>query len=302
LSEYQYYEFLAVDRPLDHTAMAALRQISSRARITATSFSNHYEWGDLKANPIEMLAEHFDLHVYVANWNTRVFAMRLPRALVDLDEIERFAIDKELLRLREIGEYLIVEVTIQELQLDEADDGEGWLAALAPLRAAVLRGDLRLFYLLWLLEVSFEDWIPDDASEPLSGLGTLDLVLSAFADFLDLDGDLLTAAAEGQNESSSQQPSQAAVEVAIRSLDDAEKTQLLLDLHRGENQHLSIALRRRVASLVGRIADTALGEARVGCGKRPTGRGRNGMLRPPRTRRRSGSAGMQPKRRPAPND
>jgi hypothetical protein len=51
MSEYQYYEFLALDRPLDHAAQDALRSISSRARITATSFINHYEWGDLKGDP-----------------------------------------------------------------------------------------------------------------------------------------------------------------------------------------------------------------------------------------------------------
>jgi len=45
MSEYQYYEFQAIDRPLDHAA-----QDSSRARITATSFINHYEWGDLKGD------------------------------------------------------------------------------------------------------------------------------------------------------------------------------------------------------------------------------------------------------------
>jgi len=50
MSEYQYYEFRAIDRPLDRAAQEALRSISSRARITATSFTNHYEWGDLKGD------------------------------------------------------------------------------------------------------------------------------------------------------------------------------------------------------------------------------------------------------------
>src|SRR5271157_1091256 len=49
MSEYQFYEFQAIDRPLDRAAQQALRSISSRARITATSFTNSYEWGDLKA-------------------------------------------------------------------------------------------------------------------------------------------------------------------------------------------------------------------------------------------------------------
>ena len=39
MSEYQYYEFLAVDRPLTAAEQAEIRQLSTRARITATSIS-----------------------------------------------------------------------------------------------------------------------------------------------------------------------------------------------------------------------------------------------------------------------
>src|ERR1700738_1124203 len=51
VSEYQSYDFRAIARPLTKKEMAALRSISTRAAITTTSFTNHYEWGDLKANP-----------------------------------------------------------------------------------------------------------------------------------------------------------------------------------------------------------------------------------------------------------
>jgi hypothetical protein len=51
VSEYQYYEFLAVDRPLDAKALAAVRALSTRARITPTSFVNTYQWGDFKGDP-----------------------------------------------------------------------------------------------------------------------------------------------------------------------------------------------------------------------------------------------------------
>ncbi len=54
MSEYQYYDFRAIDRPLTKKEMAALRSISTRAAITTTSFTNHYEWGDLKANPSKL--------------------------------------------------------------------------------------------------------------------------------------------------------------------------------------------------------------------------------------------------------
>ncbi len=55
MSEYQYYEFQAVDRLLDADARTKLRAISTRARITASSFVNTYNWGDLKADPLQLL-------------------------------------------------------------------------------------------------------------------------------------------------------------------------------------------------------------------------------------------------------
>lgn len=41
MSEYQYYEFQAIDRPLTSREMGELRAVSSRAAITATRFTNH---------------------------------------------------------------------------------------------------------------------------------------------------------------------------------------------------------------------------------------------------------------------
>jgi hypothetical protein len=62
MSEYQYYEFLAIDRPLSPQDLHALRAISSRATITPTHFSNFYTFGGgLKANPRDLLARYFDV-------------------------------------------------------------------------------------------------------------------------------------------------------------------------------------------------------------------------------------------------
>jgi hypothetical protein len=50
MSEYQYYEFQAIDRPLTAKEMDELRSYSTRARITPTSFVNDYSWGDFKGD------------------------------------------------------------------------------------------------------------------------------------------------------------------------------------------------------------------------------------------------------------
>jgi hypothetical protein len=63
--------------------MAELRDISTRAHITPTSFINTYNWGDLKARPIALMEKYFDAFVYVANWGCREFMMRVPRRFMD---------------------------------------------------------------------------------------------------------------------------------------------------------------------------------------------------------------------------
>ena len=42
MSEYQYYEFLAIDRPLDARQQRDLRALSTRAQITSTRLVNTY--------------------------------------------------------------------------------------------------------------------------------------------------------------------------------------------------------------------------------------------------------------------
>src|ERR1700722_3404738 len=48
MSEYQYYEFQAIDRPLSDADRLALRDLSTRARITATSFTKLVPMGRLQ--------------------------------------------------------------------------------------------------------------------------------------------------------------------------------------------------------------------------------------------------------------
>jgi hypothetical protein len=196
MSEYQYYEFQAIDRPLDRAAQDALRSISSRAKITATSFTNHYEWGDLKGDPRKFMERWFDLHLYLANWATHRFMMRVPKRLLRHEDIDPFICEVDWLDVRTAGENLILDMSRDDVETDEEwDEGSGWLAALGPLRADVLSGDLRMFYLLWLTAVQ-DELVPDDEVEPLPGIAPLNGALEAFAGFFGINPDLVQAAAE----------------------------------------------------------------------------------------------------------
>jgi hypothetical protein len=60
MSEYQYYEFQAIDRPLTSKEMAELRSYSTRARISTTSFINDYSWGSFKGDEDGWMEKYFD--------------------------------------------------------------------------------------------------------------------------------------------------------------------------------------------------------------------------------------------------
>jgi hypothetical protein len=85
MSEYQYYEFRAIDRPLTRKEMDELRSLSTRAEITPTSFTNTYHWGDFKGNPAALMDRYFDAFVYVANWGTHRLMFRIPRRFLDAE-------------------------------------------------------------------------------------------------------------------------------------------------------------------------------------------------------------------------
>ena len=127
MSEYQYYEFQAVDHPLGEADRQALRDLSTRARITATSFTNSYEWGDFKGDPAKLMERWFDLHLYMANWGSRRLMIGLPARFIDAPP-RPFLREVECVRLRSVGENLIFNITRDKVEFDGWDDGSGWLA------------------------------------------------------------------------------------------------------------------------------------------------------------------------------
>jgi hypothetical protein len=245
VSEYQYYGFLAIDRPLDAEAQAALRKLSSRAQITATTFTNEYNYSDFRGDPDALIERFFDVHVYSGFWQTRRFAMRLPKRLVDRDAIDAFMIDDEFMTIDDSGSDWIVQVHLNDMDFGYGDE-TGWLARLAPLRAAVLAGDLRFFYLLWLMQVGFDEFMRDDAVEPLPGIGPLDGALTAFAEFLEIDADLVGAAAATGASAPQVEPTGEQAAAFIRALPETERVDLLMRVYTGADPHVGTVLRRRV--------------------------------------------------------
>jgi hypothetical protein len=125
MSEYQYYEFQSVDRALSQQEMAKLRALSTRATITPYRFVNVYNYGDFGGDPAKLMASYFDAFVYVANWGTYHFMLRLPRRLLALETAEPY-FACEWTTARVAGDAVILEFLLD----DEGDDDEkrfGWI-------------------------------------------------------------------------------------------------------------------------------------------------------------------------------
>jgi hypothetical protein len=247
VSEYQYYEFTAVDRPLTIREQSELRSLSTRADITATSFVNTYEWGDFKGDPRRLMERYFDAHLYLANWGTRQLMLRLPKKVLDPAAVADYCVGESAVAWT-AGSHVIVEFRREDEDgTDEFESyGDGQLASIIPVRASVAGGDLRLLYLGWLRCAQSEELDDDEPEPPVpAGLGTLDAPLTAVAQFLCIDSDLITAAAAGSAPAASTGPSAVQLRSWITGLPARDKDAILTDLISGGDTHLRSQLLRR---------------------------------------------------------
>src|SRR5487761_463797 len=244
VSEYLYYEFRAVDRPLTHREIRELRALSTRAEITATSFVNTYEWGDFKGDPNILMDKYFDAFVCTANSCVFQLVLRLPRRVLDTKDVSAFCAG-ESLHIRKTKNFTILEF-ISEGEGRDWEDCERWMDSLIPLRADLIRGDLRALYLGWLFCLQNQELSPH-ATEPIvpDGLATLPAPLQSLAHFLGLDGDLIKAAAERSRKLSGSSPSRAKLAAWIAAMPEAEKNALLLAMAEGNDSCSRIDLLRR---------------------------------------------------------
>lgn len=204
MSEFQYYEFQALDWPLDERQQAEVRALSSRATITATSFVNEYHWGYFRGDPDRLMELYYDAHLYVANWGTRRCMLRLPDGVLDPEGAARYCVGDQVMAWTS-GENLILDVISEDDADDFVSGPDGVLAAIVGVRSEIASGDLRGLYLAWLAGVGswerhedvFDRAFDEEPEPPLpAGLGRLTAPQRALADFLRLDADLLDVAAE----------------------------------------------------------------------------------------------------------
>lgn len=264
VSEYQYYEFLAIDRPLTDRQISELRELSTRAEITHTSFTNTYEWGNFRGDPLAMVEEYFDAHLYLTNWGTRQLVLRLPLRLLDLETAQQYCW-AEPAEAYQTDDHLVLNFYREDPDEDFVHGGEGVLGPMVPIREQLAAGDYRALYLAWLLQIQDGEF-GDSATEPPvpAGLGDLTGALQGFVDFLRIDPDLVAAAAQNSDSirPAGADPQQVAGWVA--ALPTAEKDATLIRLLTGDALAATAELRRRHQRIDGPAIATGPARRTVG--------------------------------------
>ncbi|GCE62318.1 hypothetical protein [Microcystis aeruginosa] len=252
MSEYQYYEFQAIDRPLTQEERAAICELSSRVKPTATTASFNYSYGNFRGDPKQVLSRYFDIMYYITNWGTQQLMFRFPTSLINREAIELYCIDNYI-SLSFAGDWAILDWEFsQEEGFNDWIEGEGILSELIGLRQEILQQDYRGLYLAWLKAIDLsEGYIDIDKTQlepPLPpGLGQLSAAQKAFTEIFELDENLLnvTCASSGKLTTISEQTWQQ----AISQLSASEREDFLLRLAKGEH-NLSAKFKQKLSQLI----------------------------------------------------
>jgi hypothetical protein len=197
MSEFQYYEFVAIDRPLSASAQKQLRSITSRATITSTRLVNIYEWGDFKGDPHQLVAKYFDAFLYYANWGTRRLMLRVPSARLDSKVVKQYCSIRtssargrpSVATVTTVGAHLVIDFWSEDESGEDWEEQEpGLLSALVPIRNELMAGDYRALDLAWRLRVQAgERGSSTRRSGPLRGSNRLTGSQQALVEFLRID-------------------------------------------------------------------------------------------------------------------
>ena len=250
MSEYQYYDFRAIDAPLTTTQKADVSRLSSRSQVTNRRAQFTYNYGDFHGDVEQLMSDSFDMMLYVSNFGTQRLVFRLPKTFFDVNQCRDYFISDE------IDHTNTQRYTLLDLNFNEDDgysdwiDGEELLDDLLPLRDELMQGDYRVLYLAWLKTaekaLEYGD-IEVETIEPAvpAGLQDLSPAQQVFAKLIELDEILIQTAAEN---SPSSQHSDFKPEAWLEHMLGGEKNDYLLRLCRNES-NLSLSLHQDLKAL-----------------------------------------------------
>ena len=250
MSEYQFYEFRSIDKPLTETEMDEIASWSSRTDPTPHGAVFVYNYGSFGRDELKAVEQYFDAMFYISNWGSARLVFKFPRDLVDLEAVGRYCMFEEI-DIEKAGEHVLLDISYDD---EEGGggwvEGEGYLSSMIGLRESILRGDYRCLYLMWLQMCRLYFHRDDPQSEltepPVpSGLNKLDGPLKTFVEAFGIDDEIVEVAGTW----SAEEPDKGLdVQEAVGRLSTNEKNEFLLRLLDGEPL-LAVKLIKRLEEL-----------------------------------------------------
>ena len=250
MSTYQYYEFQALDRPLTEKEQDYIHTLSSRVQVNRTQAIFVYNYGDFRGQPEQVLEKCFDIMLYTANWGSRQLMFRFPKSLINPLDLEPYEVPDGI-EISTTEQSVLVDINISDEDLNGWTEGEGLLPKMLSLRDDLLQGDYRVLYLAWLKAVELcYDFEPDTCIEPPipANLHNLSKPLQAFIEFIELNPDLIDAAAQLSPLAETQSDSISELQKRIPQLSEQERNDFLARLLQGE-LNLNLKLSQHLRSL-----------------------------------------------------
>lgn len=156
MSEYQYYEFCNIDKPMTSQTRHEMKLLSSRSNITTHGASYVYNYGDFRGNPKELLLKYFDVYFYISNWGILQLMFKYKIADININEIKSYLIDS-VITCEVIGEYVVLEVEINNENCGGWIDGEEMLGNLLPLYEEIKIKNYNLLQLVAIIDAAYNE-------------------------------------------------------------------------------------------------------------------------------------------------
>ena len=206
MSEYHFYEFRAIDKPLSKEDKAKIGSWSSRTNPSDTGAIFTYSYGSFPKDLITVTEKYFDAMFLINNLGTTRLIFKFPRALLKTDRIRQYCSENGL-EIIEKSDFILLDIAYSE---EDGGgnwiEGEGWLSSLISLRNDIINEDYRCLYLIWLkdsissYEGGWGNFVSGDYEPKVpDGLNDLNDALQDFVDIFQINKDCIIAAAENSN-------------------------------------------------------------------------------------------------------
>lgn len=155
MSEYQYYEFCRINRPLSSEARQVMQSLSSRAQVTTHGAVYVYNYGDFRGNPKQLLLNYFDVFFYISNFGTVQLMFHYPKGQVDSDHLKKYAIEDSI-ACEVVKSSVLLTIDLTNEEGFGWTEGEGLLPDLLPLYDEIKKGDDQF---LRLVTAIHQEWM-----------------------------------------------------------------------------------------------------------------------------------------------